>query len=216
MTVLLLLKSGEELFFSYFFWSKVCDTIWSRTNCIDKNLQFVKIWVCPFKIKIFEGPDISLSECAIFLALCALGFYAFLFTWCFEELSNLCALVHPYFFGWFGAIMILNASAAVVAYFIFKGLQSEIAGHAVNGDKQILNIMLALDKFINIGKIWWPVLVDIINYDFQSRRFLADGSISCLSRFSAKEMFIFFARQIGCFYQVVHTTKKCGTFVTIF
>ena len=49
--------------------------------------------------------------------------------------------------------MILNASAAVVAYFIFKGLQSEIAGHAVNGDKQILNIMLALDKFINIGKI---------------------------------------------------------------
>ena len=61
-------------------------------------MQSVKIWAGPYILQviikmIFLGPDISLSEGGFFLALCASGFYAFL--WYFEGLFKLCALVHP-------------------------------------------------------------------------------------------------------------------------
>ena len=36
-----------------------------------------------------------------------------------------------------------------------------------------------------------------------------------IQNFSVKELFNFLSRQLGYFYQVVHTTKKRGTFVTV-
>ena len=49
--------------------------------------------------------------------------------------------------------------------------------------------------------------ISSLNYDLESRHFSDDSSIFSVSRFSMREMFNLFSRQIGCFYQVVHTTK---------
>ena len=120
------MKSSEESFFIHFVCWKICDTICSRSNCIDKVLQLVKVSVCLFILQMFNkksfyGTDFSQRMRTFSRSLCYIFFFPFFSNNApNDHLNSVPLSTHP-FFGCFFVIISLNASAIVEAYFHFKG-----------------------------------------------------------------------------------------------